>query len=807
MRVIHLFAAGGLLVASATATAATHCINSVSSFQTALTAAAGSAEADELRVQSGTYLLTSPLFYSPSAATELTISGGWDAACDVQVANPEATVIDGQASTTLFGMGSPGVVASLTVFNLTGANGRNSNGGAGLKVITAGDVTLREVILRNNDHSGTLYQGGGANIERARNVLVSDSIFRNNRSVAGAGLSIGSCSEVRVESSRFEGNEHHASGGVLHAGSAVRISRYGDGVIVPCQSVEIVGTQFIDQVEGPVAIESAGQVLLQEIEITGTTFQNRTNIASPAVACGQLNIAPSAGNDAATIVIDGLVADGNNTPAHYCFDLAAASTVGSRSSITVSNSEFSGHTSGVMERLQASDCSLVDSSLLRNTGATAIHTECQTLSFRRNRFVGNRSIAGPAIARPNTFLTSATVADNLFKDNVADHSGDGGALYFPIVCQGFCTIVTNVDIAITGNTFVGNMAGGNGGAVALASSFDTLPALSLENNLFSGNTAQMGSDVYFDNDLDGDFVPTPMTVEHNGFAAAGSFSMRLPAAPLSGTNLVIADPLFADPETEDYRLSTTSPARDVGSASARRMGTTDLDGTARVIGVAPDMGAHEAAGPLDPVDTLTVANDDVFEVKSDEQFAGSVAGNDSGGEPLNTWAVVQQPAQGTLVMQANGAFTYTPLAQGNGPDSFTYELCDDDNDCDTATVNFTVIREFPVPVADAFTMNSTQRLSVLLGSNDTLATGVHQFSLVGMPVTNPTGGHIVVNIANDGTLTVEAPAQPINGTRFEGTVTGQYRLCDAENDCAESTFTATVQPPPLPEIFDDGFED
>ena len=48
---------------------------------------------------------------------------------------------------------------------------------------------------------------------------------------------------------------------------------------------------------------------------------------------------------------------------------------------------------------------------------------------------------------------------------------------------------------------------------------------------------------------------------------------------------------------------------------------------------------------------------------------------DADGDPL-TAVVVTGPAHGTLTLNANGSFTYTPAANYNGADRFTYRAND-----------------------------------------------------------------------------------------------------------------------------------
>jgi hypothetical protein len=59
-----------------------------------------------------------------------------------------------------------------------------------------------------------------------------------------------------------------------------------------------------------------------------------------------------------------------------------------------------------------------------------------------------------------------------------------------------------------------------------------------------------------------------------------------------GPSTLLVDPLFVG--TGDYHLQSTTPARDAGNDTHVPLDiTTDLDGAARIIGTAVDMGAYE----------------------------------------------------------------------------------------------------------------------------------------------------------------------------------------------------------------------
>ena len=60
-----------------------------------------------------------------------------------------------------------------------------------------------------------------------------------------------------------------------------------------------------------------------------------------------------------------------------------------------------------------------------------------------------------------------------------------------------------------------------------------------------------------------------------------------------------------------------------------------------------------------------------------------------------TMIKVSDPANGTLAINPDGSFSYTPNSNYNGSDSFTYTITDDEAEASTATVTVTV-----TPVSD-----------------------------------------------------------------------------------------------------------
>ena len=93
-----------------------------------------------------------------------------------------------------------------------------------------------------------------------------------------------------------------------------------------------------------------------------------------------------------------------------------------------------------------------------------------------------------------------------------------------------------------------------------------------------------------------------------------------------------------------------------------------------------------------PANNAPNAVNDTFQTANATALTGTVATNDSDpdGNPL-VYSVVTNPAHGTLILNANGTFTYTPSGAYYGADSFVYQVSDGNGGTDTATVSITIL--------------------------------------------------------------------------------------------------------------------
>ena len=147
------------------------------------------------------------------------------------------------------------------------------------------------------------------------------------------------------------------------------------------------------------------------------------------------------------------------------------------------------------------------------------------------------------------------------------------------------------------------------------------------------------------------------------------------------------------------------------------------------------------AGVNDP----PVAADDSYSTNEDTPLtvaAPGVLGNDTDadGDPL-TAQLVTAPTLGTLTLNPDGSFTYTPTANASGTDSFTYNASDGPSS-DTATVTITVtpVNDPPLALADSYGTTEDTALTVpapgVLGNDFDIDSGTLTASLV----TGPTAG-------------------------------------------------------------------
>jgi VCBS repeat-containing protein len=188
-----------------------------------------------------------------------------------------------------------------------------------------------------------------------------------------------------------------------------------------------------------------------------------------------------------------------------------------------------------------------------------------------------------------------------------------------------------------------------------------------------------------------------------------------------------------------------------------------------------------------PVNDAPVAQGQSRTTAEDTPLTGQVVATDVDSTTL-TYGVVNGPAHGALTLNPNGSFTYTPSANYNGADSFTFRASDGSLFSNTATVALTVtpVNDPPVTVADSYSaqMNTTLTVTAANGvlRNDTDVDGD---PLTAVLNSGPSHGTLTLNA--DGSFSYRA------ASGYFGLDTFTYRACDASGALGNvATVTLTV---------------
>lgn len=183
--------------------------------------------------------------------------------------------------------------------------------------------------------------------------------------------------------------------------------------------------------------------------------------------------------------------------------------------------------------------------------------------------------------------------------------------------------------------------------------------------------------------------------------------------------------------------------------------------------------------------SLDAENDNVTTTQNTSVNIDVLANDET---PANlTPIVLTTPANGTIISNGSGGFTYLPTTTFSGTDSFTYIITYPGYGSDTATVYITVTPNNtaePV-IANDDASNTTQgdAVSINVLGNDINPNGN---GLNVSIISQPTSGTATVN--TDGSVTYTPTAD------FSGTVTFVYQICDSlfTNVCDPAIVTITV---------------
>jgi len=180
------------------------------------------------------------------------------------------------------------------------------------------------------------------------------------------------------------------------------------------------------------------------------------------------------------------------------------------------------------------------------------------------------------------------------------------------------------------------------------------------------------------------------------------------------------------------------------------------------------------------VNKAPIANSQNVALNEDTPKAIVLAGSDPEGSSL-TFAVAVNPAHGTLSGTIPN-LTYTPNANYNGTDSFTFKVNDGSLDSPAATISLTIAPVNDAPVANAQSVTTQKNASKAI-------------ALTGTDIENSTLTFTVVSNPLHGTLSGSAPAVTyIPNNDFTGNDSFTFKVNDGNLDSSTAIVSLTVSP-------------
>ncbi len=182
-----------------------------------------------------------------------------------------------------------------------------------------------------------------------------------------------------------------------------------------------------------------------------------------------------------------------------------------------------------------------------------------------------------------------------------------------------------------------------------------------------------------------------------------------------------------------------------------------------------------------------IANDTSISTDQDSPKSGTVTASDPNGNPLS-FSVASNPAHGSLSMQADGRFTYTPAPGYSGSDSFTFQVSDGRGGTATGTVSIRIAKANSPPAADNLDLTTAEGSST---PGTVTASDPDGDPLSFAVATAPSHGS--VSMHPDGTF-VYAPA-----AGYAGTDSFTFRVSDGRDGSDTGTVSiriARVNSPP-----------
>jgi parallel beta-helix repeat protein len=208
--------------------------------------------------------------------------------------------------------------------------------------------------------------------------------------------------------------------------------------------------------------------------------------------------------------------------------------------------------------------------------------------------------------------------------------------------------------------------------------------------------------------------------------------------------------------------------------------TLSIGNTATITSTTPSFTATSTSVPLG-VNHPPIGTPDVVSVPEEGNITIPVLTNDSDpNTPPSSLTIcalsVTNPTHGTIIVNSNGTIKYTPTANYNGPDSFTYRACDPTNLQSLpipVTITVTPVNDTPVANPDTATTPEDNPIAIPVLTNDIDIDNDPLVVCTTNGFTQPTHGTVAYGTGVDINKLVYTPTLNYNGTD-----SFTYKACD-----------------------------